>query len=98
MPGALPCMRLAKRSHATGEKMCIRDSRKVPLALGGVVTLLQGGLFVRQGVEALPGEGQLIPYASGVGGGQGVSLGEHAPGRFFGQHGWQGLLSGAPMG
>lgn len=76
----------------------IRIVRKVPLALGGVVTLLQGGLFVRQGVEALPGEGQLIPYASGVGGGQGVGLGEHAPGRFFGQHGWQGLLSGAPMG
>ena len=76
----------------------IRIVRKVPLALGGVVTLLQGGLFVRQGVEALPGEGQLIPCASGVGGGQGVGLGEHAPGRFFGQHGWQGLLSGAPMG
>ena len=47
----------------------IRIVRKVPLALGGVVTLLQGGLFVRQGVEALAGEGQLIPYASGVGGG-----------------------------
>ena len=47
----------------------IRIVRKLPLALGGVVTLLQGGLFVRQGVEALPGEGQLIPCASGVGGG-----------------------------
>lgn len=31
----------------------IRIVRKVPLALGGVVTLLQGGLFVRQGGEAL---------------------------------------------
>lgn len=29
----------------------IRIVRKVPLALGGVVTLLQGGLFVRQGAR-----------------------------------------------
>ena len=63
-----------------------------------MVTLQQGGLLCRQGAEAFAGEGQLIPYVSGVGGGQGVGLGEHAPGRFFGQYGGQGLLCGTPMG